>query len=106
MTTQELMRVVSDRGGGGVNPAKMCISLLRPTTSGSDVDVVGSAKRRGAGSGECGRGSLEAVQIAGPEGVFEEWKVLVVPLQCCWCLLSLSKPTCWCPVFFFVLDFQ
>lgn len=127
------MRVVSDRGGGGVNAAKMCISVLRPPTSGSDVDGVGSTKRRGAGGGEGGRESLEAVQIAGPEGVFQEWKVILkLPsvVHACYfpvlfmlavivrycsrlsvfssvvgacCQLSVSEPICWCPRLLFLI---
>lgn len=77
VTAQELMVIIADRGGG-VNISKMCISLLRPTTAvGASDEGVASGRRRFHGAGDRDGGvQLEAVQIAGPEGSFQEWKVM------------------------------
>lgn len=59
VTASELKDIIVARGGGGVRPSKMCVSLLE---SGSG--------RRAAGAGKGGA----VVQIAGPDGAVREWK--------------------------------
>lgn len=86
VTAAELVDIVSERGGGGIRRSKMCISLLRESSSlSSSTSPVGvdSGRRRLAGGGNGGGGvaMFEALQIAGPEGVFEEWKVRFVVLR-------------------------
>lgn len=76
VTSSELIDLVEARGGGGISTSKMCISVLRPAAT--SCSAVG---RRRSGEGAAGV-QMEAVQIAGPEGIFEEWKVCGTRLSC------------------------
>lgn len=82
VTASEVVELVSNRGPAEVSTSKMCISLLRSASSAvvPDYKYLGScgrkrASERGGGGGRAGAPQMEAVQIAGPSGVFEEWKV-------------------------------
>ncbi len=77
-TAAEMVEVVSDLGPAEVSLSKMCISLLRVQEADAAMpDYLGAGRRRAGASSSCSCSSrvLEAVQIAGPSGVFEEWKV-------------------------------
>lgn len=70
VTAAEVVELVSNLGPAEVSQSKMCISLLSTPSGGTVADSHGTAgRRRGVGS------LMEAVQIAGPSGVFQEWKV-------------------------------
>lgn len=69
VTASEVMELVAARGGGGVRPSKLCISVLR-----SSCRSIADTRKRAAGVTDGGGSSVEAVQIAGPEGVFQERK--------------------------------
>lgn len=83
MTAAEVVDLVSEKGPAEVAASTMCISLLRTSSSsslgggGGDAnDFHGSGRRRLGGSGALGGGvQMEAVQIAGPAGMFQEWRV-------------------------------
>ena len=83
----DLVELVSKRGGGGIAPSKMCISLLQastpnPADSHSGGNSGGySGRRRSSDKG--GGVHMEALQISGPPGVFEEWKVGGVMVMKC-----------------------
>eukprot|EP00752_Nemacystus_decipiens_P001274 g1270.t1 len=64
-TAAEMVEIVSNLGPAEVSPSKMCISLLRAQQV--PPDYLGTGRRRVVSQ-------MEAVQIAGPSGVFEEWK--------------------------------
>ncbi|CAM9781452.1 unnamed protein product [Scytosiphon promiscuus] len=84
VTAAEVVDLVSERGPAEVSASTMCISLLRASSSSSASvgrddasEFHGSGRRRTGGSGSVGGGvQMEAVQIAGPSGVFQEWKAL------------------------------
>lgn len=77
VTASEVVELVSNRGPAEVSTSKMCISLLRNFSSAVAPDYLGSGRKRVSerGGGGAGAPQMEAVQIAGPSGVFEEWKV-------------------------------
>ncbi|CAB1098165.1 unnamed protein product [Ectocarpus sp. CCAP 1310/34] len=76
VTASEVVELVSNRGPAEVSTSKMCISLLRNFSSAVTPDYLGSGRKRASerGGGGAGASQMEAVQIAGPSGVFEEWK--------------------------------
>lgn len=76
-TAAEMIDVVSSLGPAEVSLSKMCISLLRAQDANTAMpDYLGAGRKRaGASSSSLSSRVMEAVQIAGPSGVFEEWKV-------------------------------
>lgn len=70
-TSAEMVEIVSELGPAEVSPSKMCISLLRAQQV--PAEFLGTGRRSSYQGG--GLTQMEAVQIAGPFGVFEEWKV-------------------------------
>ena len=75
----DLVDLVSRRGGGGIASSKMCISLLRVsplnTAESYSSGTSGGFSGRRRSSDKGGGVQMEALQISGPPGVFEAWKV-------------------------------
>ncbi|CAM9413217.1 unnamed protein product, partial [Laminaria digitata] len=70
----DLVDLVSRRGGGGIASSKMCISLLQASPLNSAEAQSGGKSGRRRSSDKGGGVQMEALQISGPPGVFEEWK--------------------------------
>eukprot|EP00903_Cladosiphon_okamuranus_P007250 g7034.t3 len=75
-TAAEMVEIVSRLEPAEVSPSKMCISLLRAHEAPADFRGTGRRRASASGQGPCSASlvQVEAVQIAGPSGVFEEWK--------------------------------
>lgn len=74
-SASDLVDLVSRRGGGGIAPSKMCISLLQVSSMNPGDSHSGGNSGRRRSSEKGGGVQMEALQISGPPGVFEEWNV-------------------------------